>query len=134
MSSNHKKLVRQTVLGEVTCYIMKESSVKGAKKKITQFCLNFINGCIKSYTDILNSFDRPKMVKQKKMEAVLVYIECDKTSDWGAFKARVKIFYWGEGGGRKAQENKIQHERYCEICLTLVVNVVEILWWGGPLL
>ena len=76
---HNQRLVDQMVLCTVKRYTTNEFSGKGVKKKLPQFCIKVIGGCINICSDVLNYSESINIVNQSdELETVMGGIEIKK--------------------------------------------------------
>ena len=73
---DQQKLLNPSVLDTMIGFVMKDSQGEGAKKRLPQRRLNFIDGMISSHCSVLNSTERLALICQaNEVSAVMVDLE-----------------------------------------------------------
>ena len=78
-SSDQQTLLNPSVLDTVIGYIMHDSQGEGAKKRLPQRRLNFIDGMVSSHCSVLNSPHRLDLIRQaNEVSAVMADLEAER--------------------------------------------------------
>ena len=78
-SHNQQQLLNPSVLDTIVGYVMKDSQGKGAKKRLPQRRLNFIDGTVSSHCGVLNSPERLNLIRQaNEVSAVMADLEKER--------------------------------------------------------
>ena len=73
---DQQKLLNPSVLDTVIGFVMKDSQGEGAKKRLPQRRLNFVDGMISSHCSVLNSTERLALIRQaNEVSAVMADLE-----------------------------------------------------------
>ena len=79
VTCDQQKLLNPSVLDTIVGYVMQDSQGEGAKKRLPQRRLNFIDGTVSSHCGVLNSKERLVLIRQaNEVAGVLGDLETDR--------------------------------------------------------
>ena len=82
VSPDQCRLLNPNTLDTITGYIMEDTKGEGAKKRLPARRLNMIDGCISSWSSVLNSSERIGLIRQSnELAKVLGELEQDREED-----------------------------------------------------
>ena len=131
VSSDQERLLNPTALDTIQGYILQASSGKEARKRLPQRRLNLIDGCINSYSSVLNSDGRMKLIKEaNELAAVLADIDNDRQAEKEARKERLIVEE--EEKKRKAEEKREREQRNRDEAVGVCATLIGDLRCHGP--
>ena len=89
VSEDQQRLLNPTVLDTVAGFLLKDAQGDGAKKRLPQRRLNFVDGQVSAHCSILNSDDRLKLINlSNEVAAVMADIQNDRSQEREKTRAR----------------------------------------------
>ena len=109
VSSNQQRLLNPAVLDTITGLIIKDIQGEGARKRLAQQRLNFVDGTVSSHCQVLNSAERNLLIRQaNKVAAMMANLRNQKLKEKEK-KRQDKEFQ--EAARKEKRENKIAAEK-----------------------